>query len=189
MQRKGFTLIELLVVMSIIALLISILLPCLGAAKEQAKRVVCQGQLRQIGIGYHMYADDNDGSFPYAMKACDIYMIEFGRKYLDNSSVFLCPDDEFNSVTKIVTGAPNADDSVSASYAHRCYSGPIKLSHPHPHELDVALDCSNSITTHYTTEAYYDLAPYELPNHKKGKNVLFLDNHVEWMLFEGDMPW
>lgn len=190
MKKKGFTLVELLVVISIIALLISILLPCLSAAKEQAKRVICQGQLQQIGIGYHMYADDNEGCFPYAAKACDIYMIQFGKKYLASSAVFLCPADKFNTVTKIVTGAPNANDSVSASYAHSCFHGALKLSHPHPFETEVAWDCSNSYTTYSnSTEASSGLYPEEQPNHKKGKNVLYLDNHIEWLEFEeGEIP-
>jgi len=55
---QAFTLIELLVVISIIALLIGILLPSLGRAKETAQNVICQNNLRQIGIGIQMYLDD-----------------------------------------------------------------------------------------------------------------------------------
>ncbi|MCO6436879.1 MAG: prepilin-type N-terminal cleavage/methylation domain-containing protein [Phycisphaerae bacterium] len=64
MKRKGFTLIELLVVVAIIALLISILLPSLSRARELAKRAVCASNLRGIGQGEHIYANDNAEWFP-----------------------------------------------------------------------------------------------------------------------------
>jgi len=60
-KRKAFTLIELLVVIAIIALLMSILMPALSRVKNQARKVACQGILKQWGLFWKMYCDDNNG--------------------------------------------------------------------------------------------------------------------------------
>jgi len=65
---RGFTLIELLVVISIIALLVSILLPTLYKAKEQARSVICRSNLHQYGLAMRMYLDDNKYYFPDTME-------------------------------------------------------------------------------------------------------------------------
>ena len=65
---KAFTLIELLVVISIIALLVSILMPALAKAREQAKQAVCLINLRNLSLAWTLYADNNDGKLSNGSK-------------------------------------------------------------------------------------------------------------------------
>lgn len=65
-SARGFTLIELLVVIAIIAILAAMLLPALSAAKAKAQRTQCLSQLKQIGIGFFLFATDNEDRYPPA---------------------------------------------------------------------------------------------------------------------------
>ncbi|QNN22086.1 type II secretion system protein [Planctomycetales bacterium ZRK34] len=94
MRRSGFTLIELLVVVSIIALLVAILLPALSHAREQARRVVCATNLRQIAQLSILYTLDNQGILPSGVGRRVPNAITVKRKYPfhDNSP----SDSDFN---------------------------------------------------------------------------------------------
>ncbi|MHC4546423.1 MAG: prepilin-type N-terminal cleavage/methylation domain-containing protein, partial [Planctomycetota bacterium] len=61
MKKGGFTLIELLVVIAIIALLLALLMPALERAREQAQRIICLNDLKQMTLGWILYAEDNEG--------------------------------------------------------------------------------------------------------------------------------
>lgn len=85
-ERRGFTLIELLVVVAIIALLISILLPTLSSARQQARGVQCATQLRTLAQGVVIYQNQNRDVLPPSRlpkdssSSCDPYGIIYGRK-------------------------------------------------------------------------------------------------------------
>jgi prepilin-type N-terminal cleavage/methylation domain-containing protein len=70
-SRCGFTLIELLVVMAIIAILAAILMPALGRAKAKARAVACINNLRQLGLGYSLWADDHGQKYPWLVNPSD----------------------------------------------------------------------------------------------------------------------
>lgn len=86
-KKKGFTLIELLVVISIIALLLSILLPSMQKAKQLTRRTICKSNLRQLAISLLLCAEDNKGKFPYKHKDSPAnpnqYFIEGRAPYTD----------------------------------------------------------------------------------------------------------
>jgi prepilin-type N-terminal cleavage/methylation domain-containing protein len=63
---RSFTLIEVLIVVAIISILCALLLPALKSSRDSAKRLKCQSNLHQIGLGINMYANDHDQMIPYA---------------------------------------------------------------------------------------------------------------------------
>lgn len=97
--RTGFTLIELLVVIAIISLLAAMILPQMSEALERGRQTACANQLRQVGLGLQMYAQDHNGYMPAVYRgylAGDEDREQWGRilhrgDYVQDRNQFVCP--------------------------------------------------------------------------------------------------
>ncbi|QDU34991.1 hypothetical protein KS4_30680 [Poriferisphaera corsica] len=100
-RNKGFTLIELLVVISIIALLIGILLPALGAARRTAQQIACGSNIRNVMTALFIYSENHEGHLPPMNLIDDGDYIDWSKFMLDqdllgSGEVFECPSDDVN---------------------------------------------------------------------------------------------
>ncbi len=173
---KGFTLIELLVVIAIIGILAGILLPVLSRARESARKTQCMSNVKQIGMGLIMYANENSESFPSdsaysesspAMRGLNLLY----DTYVSDNKVFNCTSDA--TVTSALNSGMSAStsDGMEAFTSTQCSYG-YDRSHTQADDADVALasDRPPSDTTKSSD------------NHNgRGQNVVYVDGHVEFV--------
>jgi len=102
-RRAAFTLVELLVVIAIIALLMSILVPALSKVRKMAKATICRTNVRQWGLVFRLYGEDNDAKLPQSiaggnLHAQESYWIVGTLSYYKAKDIRFCPS------TKVVRG-------------------------------------------------------------------------------------
>jgi len=107
-ERRAFTLIELLVVIAVIAILMAILMPALQRVRKQAKAVICRSNVKEWGLIFRLYADDNEGKLPQSVSVAggtltdqQAYWIMATLPYYQNKKIRLCPS------TRVIRGPTN----------------------------------------------------------------------------------
>lgn len=204
-NKRGFTLIELLVVIAIIAILAAILFPVFARAREAARKTACINNLKQLGTGMMMYAQDYDETMPSAnfgtLGTTPIYT-NYGwsyvfvilEPYLKNQGILACP----SAPKKLVGPAPQ----INVSYAYneylydqgRGYNTLAALGNNNYGVASIAIladsrfsgifndwDNSNTGTATYPTNylSRVLLANDTMPRHE-GSNFVYADGHAKF---------
>ena len=118
-MKRAFTLIELLVVIAIIAVFMAILMPALQRVRKQARDSVCRSNLRQWGVVFYLYMDDNDGLFAIG----------------DNSGQWRWAMERYRE-KKLSAVCPEATDTQHENGSLRAWGGPDRMDRDHVTQID-----------------------------------------------------
>jgi prepilin-type N-terminal cleavage/methylation domain-containing protein/prepilin-type processing-associated H-X9-DG protein len=112
----AFTLIELLVVIAIIAILAALLLPALAGAKARAQSVACLNNTKQLGLGWIMYADDNNASLPDCFDWCGIPSTTTPGQYQNGSLSYGADNTDNTNIIYLLKSSLGPYVKVAAVY-------------------------------------------------------------------------
>jgi len=131
-RKQGFTLIELLVVVAIIAILLAVVIPALGKAKDLVKRSICKNNVRQQCLGTILYSEQNEGWVPNSTAGYWFWDMSFwstneiSRESGIDYKSFFCPVNRIKNPDDArywqywwVTEYPNPGDNLKAPMQHR----------------------------------------------------------------------